>query len=123
MLHLSATFLDPSLRSFTFVRSKVDREGFFRQIKEYLLILAKEVALTNESVNIATVDEDVASTNLEFDQSSLICNLKRRPNMIYSVGFKSMTPRCQQQIKLQTLIYNLRITNIFSRNGSETGKF
>ena len=29
------------------------------------------MALTNESVNIATVDEDVASTNFEFDQSSL----------------------------------------------------
>ena len=67
MLHLSATFLDPSLRSFTFVRSKVDREGFFRQIKESLLILAKEVAQTNESVNI----EDVAITNFELDQSNL----------------------------------------------------
>ncbi|KAI6651069.1 Transposase [Oopsacas minuta] len=67
MLHLSATFLDPSLRSFTFVRSKVDREGFFRQIKESLLILAKEVDQTNESVNI----EDVAITNFELDQSNL----------------------------------------------------
>ncbi|KAI6650786.1 Hobo element transposase HFL1 [Oopsacas minuta] len=47
MLHLSATFLDPSLRSFTFVRSKVDREGFFRQIKESLLSLAKELDQSN----------------------------------------------------------------------------
>ena len=50
MLHLSATFLDPTLKLFTFVRSTAEREDFFVHVKESLIILAKETDQTIESL-------------------------------------------------------------------------
>ena len=105
MLHLSATFLDPTLKLFTFVRSTADREGFLVQVKESLIILAKETDQTIESLYISTEGVDITRTNHDFDHSKLICNHKRRPNMIHSLGFKPTIQRhSQQQIKLPTLI-------------------
>ena len=71
MLHLSATFLDPTLKLFTFVRSIADREGFLVQVKESLIILAKETNQTIESLYISTEDVDVTRTNHDFDHSNL----------------------------------------------------
>ena len=71
MLHLSATFLDPMLKLFTFVRSTADREDFLVQVKESLIILAKETDQNIESLYISTEDVDVTRTNHDFDHSIL----------------------------------------------------
>ena len=71
MLHLSATFLDPTLKLFTFVRSTADREGFLVQVKKSLIILAKETDQTIESLYISTEDVDITRTNHDFDHSNL----------------------------------------------------
>ena len=71
MLHLSATFLDPTLKLFTFVRSTADRDGFLVQVKESLIILAKETDQTIEILYISTEDVDVTRTNNDFDHSNL----------------------------------------------------
>jgi hypothetical protein len=42
MLHFVATFLDPSLRGFVFVRKAADRQGYFKQIRDSLQSLAQE---------------------------------------------------------------------------------
>ena len=44
MLHFVASFLDPTLRHFRFVKKLNDRDGFFKQIRESLATLASEVS-------------------------------------------------------------------------------
>ena len=70
MLHLTATFLDPSLRLFKFARS-TDRAGYFSQIKLSLLLLGKELVHNIGSVDITTVCEGISSSNNELDQFKL----------------------------------------------------
>lgn len=62
LLHFVATFLDPSLRHFLFVRNTNDRQGFFNQIEDSLLSLAQDsdteaVAAVVTSTRITEVTE------------------------------------------------------------------
>ena len=90
MLHLTATFLDPSLRLFKFVKSTADREGYFSQIKESLLILGKELVYNTERVDITMVDAVISSSNNELDHSNLNVQPRKKINTMPSVGFKPM---------------------------------
>jgi hypothetical protein len=72
MLHFVASFLDPSLRGFLFVKKPTDRQGFFNQVKKSLLSLAQEsenVAVTVAAASSATtttgasVDSEVSSSS------------------------------------------------------------
>ncbi len=54
MLHFIATFLDPTLKEFVFVKNNADRDGFFRQIRDGLVSLAREPpAIIDSSVSVA----------------------------------------------------------------------
>jgi len=47
MLNFVASYLDPTLRDFAFVRNVNDRQGFFRQVKEGIHSLASELTPSN----------------------------------------------------------------------------
>lgn len=47
MLHFVASYLDPTLRGFGFVRDVNDRQGFFRQVEESVHSLATELTPSN----------------------------------------------------------------------------
>lgn len=55
MLHFVATFLDPTLRRFTFVRNVADRKGFFKQVTDCLQTLAEEpnASLADDPANVS----------------------------------------------------------------------
>jgi len=67
ILHFAASFLDPSLKHFRFVTDIDDRDGFFRQVREAILSLAREPDVSNEPQpsansirdNSATTDADM----------------------------------------------------------------
>ena len=69
MLHFVATFLDPSLRQFLFVKNLTDRQGFFKQVKESLLSLAEEsvavTAATSTQLTEVTEASDISSTTVQ----------------------------------------------------------
>lgn len=50
MLHFVATFLDPTLRGFLFVRNLADRQGYLKQVNDSLLSLAQESNADSETV-------------------------------------------------------------------------
>jgi len=58
MLHFVASFLDPSLRHFRFVKKLNDRDGFFKQIRESLATLASEVSLSTAQCPAEPVKEE-----------------------------------------------------------------
>jgi hypothetical protein len=60
MLHFVATFLDPSLRGFLFVRNISDRQGFFKQVKDGIHSLAS-VSHGNDGITVAEPDAGVTS--------------------------------------------------------------
>jgi len=69
MLHFVATFLDPSLRQFLFVKNLTDRQGFFKQVKKSLLSLAEEsvavTAATSTQLTEVTEASDISSTTVQ----------------------------------------------------------
>lgn len=60
MLHFVATFLDPSLRGFLFVRNISDRQGFLKQVKDGIHSLAS-VSHGNDGITVAEPDAAVTS--------------------------------------------------------------
>jgi len=62
MLHFAATFLDPSLEQFRFVTDVNDRDGFFGQVREAILSLAKEPSATDVLQPNASVTHDNSAT-------------------------------------------------------------
>jgi len=89
MLHFVATYLDPSLRAFAFVTKSADRQGFFKQVKDCLLSMAKETqtpsqqtAATSNSVTQVSLQSEVnpsseSSETLEASSSTLSMPMKK----------------------------------------------
>ena len=71
MLKIELQLIFNTLLVIKFVKSTADREGYFSQIKESLLILGKELVYNTESVDITMVDAVISSSNNELDHSNL----------------------------------------------------
>ena len=88
MLKIELQLIFNTLLVIKFVKSTADREGYFSQIKESLLILGKELVYNTESVDITMVDAVISSSNNELDHSNL--DHEKKLNTMPSVGFKPM---------------------------------
>ena len=67
MLKIELQLIFNTLLVIKFVKSTADREGYFSQIKESLLILGKELVYNTESIDITMVDAVISSSNNELD--------------------------------------------------------
>ena len=74
MLHFVATFLDPSLRDFLFVRNVKDRQGFLKQVKNSIHSLANQSTVPSRDNSPATPD-----TIPNFTLSVVACDTSPEP--------------------------------------------
>lgn len=63
MLHFVATYLDPTLRGFVFVKKQVDRQGFLNQVRDALRTMAIEPALSPVSSSASSIVTEMPSTS------------------------------------------------------------